>query len=206
MKHISSVLAAMLCLTLLFVPVAAASDVQPALTYNVTGKNITDEMDGIAVTDKFISFLGDNNINSDDYYLYLVEPKSGNNIVLLIDGTNKYYYEAVSGSSNNRVAVGASPYQFTIHNNCGRTVYYIGVTLYRWYGYAPINVHRIPRWNLPAGGTLTYNPDPDYTHVNLAFKFNKGEWFDTKKFQIPLGGWHHAYMCRNGNGNNYWSF
>lgn len=67
-------------------------------------------------------------------------------------------------------------------------------------------MHRITRWNLEAGGVLNYNPDPDYTHVNLAFKLNKNETFDTKKYQVPLGNWHDAYMCHNAATGNYWRF
>jgi hypothetical protein len=69
-----------------------------------------------------------------------------------------------------------------------------------------IGAHKISRWNLPADGLLNYKPDPDYTHVNLAFKYNKNEWFDTTKYCVPLGSWHHAYMCRNSRNGNYWSF
>ncbi|MDD3984434.1 MAG: hypothetical protein PHY59_00735 [Methanobacterium sp.] len=173
------------------------------------------EIDRIATTTEFLTYLSDNNINPDDYYLNIITPTPQSKCVLLVDGNKKYYYEASNSksinSSSNMLSYSAkevrtSPNCFTIHNSCGRTVYYIGVNLFvRVAGFA-VGWHRITRWNLSAGGVLHYNPDPDYTHVNLSFKYDKSEWFDTVKWQVPLGTWHHAYMCRNTANGKYWRF
>lgn len=210
------ILAIMLCLTMIGSTSAASSqlhpysvtdnvNVKPVLTYDVTGKDIELEMDRIATTTQFLTYLSDCNINPDDYYMNMVTPTAQSKCVLFVNGNKKYYYEA-SNTKHSSKMLRTSPNHFTIHNSCGRTVYYIGVNLFvRANGFA-IGWHRITRWNLGAGGVLHYNPDPDYTHVNLSFKYDKSEWFDTVKWQVPLGTWHDAYMCRNAANGNYWRF
>lgn len=188
--------------------IAAAQEtsIKPALTFTFDTTNGAKEIDRITESQEFQDFLIKNSIDTTDYRLEVVSPNStDNNLIMVTDGTNKWYYR-VSNEPARHYALRDTPNYFALHNSCGRTVYYIGVGLFRWVSGVPIGLHRITRWNLPAGGVLNYRPDPEYTHVNLHFKYDKGEWFDTSKFDIPLGTWHNAYMCRNSRNGNYWSF
>jgi hypothetical protein len=182
-------------------PFSQKTSIKPVLTFKYEVSTGADGIKQITESKAFQDFLVKNEIDPTDYLMKLVSPEStDNNLIMLTDGTNKWYYKISNEpiQKDGQHILRDTPNAFTLHNNCRHTVYYVGVILYRFIsGWPPIWVQRIYRWDLPAGEVLNYRPGPDFTHVTINFTPNKG-WRDHPIYCIPLGSWHDAYMFHDG--------
>lgn len=126
---------------------------------------------------------------------------------MLHNNTHKWYYSVSPGDDSTTISTMANVHgnvnNFRIVNNCGQTVYSVGITLYRSVGGFPIYATSSTRYHLPNKGVLNYNPSPELTHVTIAINVNK-KWLgdpriDIFKLMIPLKTWHTATI-KKGDG------
>lgn len=162
----------------------------------------------ITSTVKFEEWLIKTKINSKDIDLNLVSPHSTEkNVIMLHNDTHKWYY-AVKAYNNPKYTDSTRSYSlgdyannFRIVNNCGKTAYMIGVTLYRNVFGAAIPSSSSERYNIGNGGVLNYNPGPEIGWATISVIVDK-RWpgdprVDIHKIIVPLKTWHTATIRKN---------